>query len=139
MSADAQAPRTVVGELASTLLYNREMAVKLPAPGESFALQESELTQSELQRLQELGAIKRVDREYCRSDSGSRYTRSRWQTVAHVHEWVEAQFGDVPECPGKGCRATGIRCLEPGERYSCTNESCPETFGPETATELIGR
>ncbi|WP_181693263.1 hypothetical protein [Natronomonas sp. LN261] len=131
--------RHIEQDFANMLRYNREMAMKLPDAERTFALQETNLSKSELQKLHQAGAIDRVERERSVCETGVTYRRWRWQTVDRVAAWIEDYFDDAPECPGEDCYSTGVRCLEPRERYTCSNDGCTETFGPDVARELIGR
>jgi len=125
---------------ASLLTYNREMALSLPAPDEDFALAESSLSLSSIKRLEKAGVVRRLDRERVSDNGGQDYLRWRWETTEPAYEWIQRHFDtDAPECPAEDCHSTGVRCLEPQERYACSNDDCAETFGPETARELIGR
>jgi len=139
MSSTTPTNRRIERNFASLLRHNREMAMKFPDAEQTFALQEVGLSKSELQKLHQDGAIDRVERERSVCATGAEYRRWRWQTVDRVADWVDDYFGDVPECPAEDCYSTGVRCLEPRERYACSNDDCGETFGPETARELIGR
>ena len=125
---------------ASLLTHNREMALALPAAEEDFALAEVSLSQSELKRLETAGVIRRLDRERVSDNNGQIYVRWRWETTEPAYEWIQRYFdADAPECPGDECHSTGVRCLDPQERYCCVDDDCQATFGPETAKELIER
>jgi hypothetical protein len=117
-----------VGNFQSPALNSYpEAALQLPPAGETWTRDDIDVPRGALKRFSQAGVIEKAGR-----DDHNRY---RWRTVVGVVEWVEDHIAGRSYTPC-GC-STGIRTLEAGETYSCTNDDCDETFGRETAMEVM--
>jgi hypothetical protein len=122
MSTPQQVGRTA----AATLMGRPDAALKLPPASDGAWLRaDIGIEQSALSAFHQAGAIEAV---------GSDGNRNRWQTKQGVAEWVEDKIAGRTTTPC-GC-STGIRTIEPGT-YTCRNDDCDETFGRETAEEVV--
>ena len=61
-----------------------------------------------------------------------------WEPADGVREWIEHNVDLRGECPAADCDSRGVKNLGDGE-FTCTNDDCPETFGRETAEEVLRR
>lgn len=113
-------------EIFWTLRSYQAAAVALPHPDETWEAREvdDELTR-QLKRFNARGIIEIAER--------SRPHRYKWQTKRSVWPVVQ-QFRDQGNWTP--CGHKGIRNLGDGE-FSCCNDNCEETFGRETAEEVV--
>ena len=133
MSADAESPsldarptRTAINNLR----VNKAAALRLPDPTDSLpqaALYEC-LSASEFYQFRSAGILEKRGRD----DEGRRL----WGVPPRVDRWI-AENVDTTTTPC--ANATGFRCVEAGETYTCTENDCDCRFGRETALEVVGR
>jgi hypothetical protein len=111
----------------------RQAALALPPHGETWTTADVDpLDSGAVKSFHVGGVIARVERQY----DGANV----WETEPGIHEWVHEHFHSDATCPGtdtRSCPATGIRCLEAGECYTCTDPNCEARFGPTTARRLL--
>lgn len=122
----------------SVLRSRRDAAMRLPPHGEPFAIAEVGIEQGDILAFKQQGIVSQHDYERVRTgnpDSYSTNRRTLWMTSRRVHDWIQANMGDLTECPGEDCHATGIVNL--GDGFTCSNDRCDARFGRETAKELI--
>ena len=125
-SLDARPTRTAINNLRA----NKAAALRLPAPTDSLpqaALYEY-LSASEFYQFREVDILEKRGRD----DEGRRL----WGVPPRVDRWI-AENVDTTTTPC--ANATGFRCVEAGETYTCTTEACDCRFGRETALEVVGR
>ena len=125
-SVDARPTRSVI----NTLKPNKAAALRLPAPSEprpQAALYER-LSTSEFYQFRSAGILEKRGRD----DEDRRL----WGVPPRVDRWIRENV-DTETTP---CgNATGVRCVEAGETYTCTDDECDCRFGRETAAEVVGR
>ena len=123
----------ISGSQYYSLEGRRQAALALPPHGETWTTADVELLDSgAVKSFHVGGVIARVERQY----DGANV----WETEPGIHEWVHEHFDSAATCPGtdtRSCPATGIRCLEAGECYTCTDPDCEARFGPATARRLL--
>jgi len=117
--------------LPGWLQAHRRVALALPDPEEEWRAPDvPDRVSKTLRALRQKGAIVRVRREEyddCRSKYGV------YRTVERVDRWITA---NIPVLPG-GCQHGGIRCVESGETYTCSEGDCDVRFNRETAQERM--
>ncbi len=123
----------ITGSQYYSLEGRRQAALALPPHGETWTTADVEaLDSGAVKSFHIAGVIARVEREY----DGANV----WETEPGIHEWVQTHFNSEATCPGTGtrsCPATGVRCLESCEVYTCTDPDCGARFGPTTARRLL--
>lgn len=65
---------------------------------------------------------------------------NKWMTAPSIYPWITEHLTGHSTCPGADgadCQDTGIRCLEAGERYTCTDPDCEARFGAAAAREIM--
>ena len=130
MSADAESPsldarptRTAINNLRA----NKAAALRLPAPTDSLpqaALYEY-LSASEFYQFRSAGILEKRGRD----DEDRRL----WGVPPRVNRWIRENV-DTETTPC--ANATGFRCVEAGETYTCTDDGCGCRFDRETALEV---
>ena len=124
-SPDTRPTRTVINNLR----VNKAAALRLPDPSEprpQAALYER-LSTSEFYQFREAGILEKRGRD----DEGRRL----WGVPPRVDRWI-AENVDTTTTPCEN--ATGFRCVEAGEVFTCTDDECECRFGRETALEVVG-
>ena len=122
-SLDARPTRTAINNLR----VNKAAALRLPDPSEprpQAALYEY-LSTSEFYQFREAGILEKRGRD----DDGRRL----WGVPPRVDRWI-AENVDTTTTPCEN--ATGFRCVEAGETYTCTDDDCDCRFDRETALEV---
>ena len=122
----ARPTRTIV----TTIRANKAAALRLPAPSDprpQAALFEH-LSTSEFYQFREAGILEKRGRD----DEGRRL----WGVPPRVDRWI-AENIDIETTPC--ANATGVRCVEAGETFTCTDGECDCRFDRETAAEVVGR
>ena len=140
MTAHRGAP--VTREAMNRLRCNRETALRLPEPGDDWALSETDMEDKDFYLVRELGLISSIGDERVRvaaerDHGGGNYIRKRWTTDPDAYRWIQDNLGDVTECPAEGCHATGITNPKGVDGYRCTNDECDEELTEAQARELI--
>lgn len=126
------ADNTPIRDLSTWFLFNRQVALALPAPDAEWTVRDvPEIDHTVTNRLHKNGAIERVGRTRQTND---RTTATIWQTDAATHAWVHEHIERTHETP---CGNSGVRCIDPGETFSCTDDDCDCRFGRETALEVM--
>ena len=119
----ARPTRTIVNNLR----VNKAAALRLPAPSDprpQAALFEH-LSTSEFYQFREVGILEKRGRD----DEDRRL----WGVPPRVDRWIRENV-DIETTPCES--ATGVRCVEAGEVFTCTDEACDCRFGRETALEV---
>ena len=122
-SVNARPTRTVINNLR----VNKAAALRLPDPTEprpQAALYER-LSTSEFYQFRSAGILEKRGRD----DEGRRL----WGVPPRVDRWIRENV-DTTTTPCEN--ATGFRCVEAGEVFTCTDDECDCRFGPETALEV---
>ena len=122
----ARPTRTTINNLR----VNKAAALRLPAPSDPrprAALYEH-LSTSEFYQFRCAGILEKRGRD----DEGRRL----WGVPPRVDRWI-AENIDIETTPCES--ATGVRCVEAGETFTCTDDDCDCRFGRETAAEVVGR
>ena len=133
MSTTNQPGKSIVRRLQ----WHPQTAYKLPSPDEAepqAALRER-MSLSEFRLCTNIGAlVKAEDLAEDPTTDASGYT---WTTPEHVHEWIAERIDEPTTTP---CgNSTGVRCVESGETYTCTDDDCDCRFDRATAEEVLGR
>lgn len=129
MSATDQSP---IRDLATWFRFNRQVALALPEPDTEWTVREvPEIDHTVTNRLNKNGAIERVGRTPQCKD---RTSVTIWTTDSGTYEWVQEHIERTNETP---CGNSGVRCIEAGETFSCTDADCDCRFGPDTAREVM--
>jgi len=117
--------------LTGYLRANRRVALALPDPEQEWCARDvPDRVSTTLRTLQAKGAIVRVgEGQYTdwKTDYGV------YQTVERVDRWITE---NIPLLPG-GCQHGGIRCVESGALYTCSEADCDVRFNRETAQERM--
>jgi hypothetical protein len=58
-----------------------------------------------------------------------------WSMEERAYEYLHENY-ERPTTTPCGC-SNGIQTITAGEEYTCRNDACSETFGPDTAREVI--
>lgn len=104
-------------------------ALKLPPAGDKWLRIDTEIDHAALVAFHKSGVVEKLHR--CDDNP----TRAYWETAQGVYEYAQDRFGDLDTTP---CgHATGVRTLEAGETYTCTDESCDCRMNRETALEVV--
>lgn len=108
-----------------------EAAAKLPEHPEEWYNRDVDLTVAQLEKFREAGVIQTVRVDYDRS------TRPYvWKTYPGVPRYAKRWLENQERTPCDN--ATGIRCVESGEVYTCTDDECDCRMDRETAEEVVG-
>jgi transposase-like protein len=121
---------------ANFLGAHRDLALRLYRTDETFSIGECDLSEIDLRRLSEIGLIERTGAWATNSTGEHSWPVREWAIADGVTEWIGDRFDGAGDCPNADCEATGIKNLGDGE-FTCSNEDCPETFGRETALEVV--
>jgi hypothetical protein len=108
---------------------------QLPDPDETCTLAEliDRIGYSTCYRFRAAGVIeKRRDVQFDSDYDTSGYL---WSVPEHVHKWAR-EHTDVENLTPCGS-ATGIRCVEAGEVYTCTADHCDCEMTREEALEVV--
>jgi hypothetical protein len=103
-----------------------------PAPGVPLATLKEDLDTSTLYSFMTAGILQKRYRVH--QDPRYKGRGHLWGTAANCYRWVEENIESTLTPCGN---ATGVRCVESGETYTCTDESCDCRFDRETAAEVI--
>jgi len=117
--------------LPGWLQAHRRVALALPDPEREWCARDvPDRVSTTLRTLRTKGAIVRVGKgQYTdwKTDYGV------YQTVERVDRWITE---NIPLLPG-GCQHGGIRCVESGALYTCSEADCDVRFNRETAQERM--
>lgn len=118
-----------IGRLQGGFLQlHPDAAHELPEPDENWQWKDVDIEDSLLAQFSARDIIQKENRTWqCWT----------WTTPRHVHEYIQSQI-QIPDITTAECGHTGIHNLG-DDRYTCANEDCEETFGRETAREVIQR
>jgi hypothetical protein len=117
----------------------RTAALKLPAPGEDWALAEVSLEHAELQHMTRVGAVNHAGTEIVTvGEDGDNSKRNRWKTDPAVYQWIQKNLASTPECPAEGCHATGVTNPKGEEGYTCSNGECDVSLTRQEALDILG-
>lgn len=135
-------PSIITPNAKRRLRANREAALSVPCPEETWALRESSLSKGQFRLLEVLGVIRAVETERVkvaseREDGGGNYLRNRWQTDRDAWDWIIDNLHDKRECPEPDCHATGMRNPRDADGYRCTSDSCDRTLSRAEAEQLL--
>ena len=114
----------------NTIRANKAAALRLPAPTEPQprCVLYERTSCSQFNLFREVGVVAKRGHD---ADG-----RQLWGVPPQIHRWI-AKNVDIETTPC-GC-STGVRCVESGETYTCTDDECDCRFGRETALEVVGR
>jgi hypothetical protein len=106
------------------------VALALPDPEQEWRAGDvPDRVSKTLRALCEKGAIVRIRQEQysdCQSKLGV------YRTVERVDRWITEHIPVLP-----GCQHGGVRCVESGTTYTCSEPDCDERFNRETARERM--
>jgi hypothetical protein len=115
------------------LKANPQVALALPAPEETWFFRELDsLTHRDIHTLSNCNVVERDSIEFRDHQGNSKIIR--WRVVPAAYDFIERRVSAPSLTP---CGHRGVRCLDAGERYTCTDDSCEATFGRETAREVL--
>jgi hypothetical protein len=128
------APRDQLSATVVNLLrMHKHAAFSLPAPEERERLGtiRDRIGHSTVAQFQFDGIL--VQRERL----GTEYVTDGhwWSMEERAHAYLHENY-ERPTATPCGC-TNGIQTVTAGEEYTCQNENCTETFGPDTAREVI--
>ena len=114
----------------NTIRANKAAALRLPAPTEPQPRRVlyERTSCSQFNVFREAGILEKRGRD----DEGRRL----WGVPPRVDRWI-AENIDIETTPC--ANATGVRCVEAGELFTCTDDECDCRFDRETAAEVVGR
>jgi hypothetical protein len=127
-------PATLNPGQVTMLRMNKYAAFQLPAPdnGVRISCLEDRIGHQLVYRFRSAGIVVPVgDIGDEHPDSDGQY----WAMSADSHAYLHENY-DEPTGTPCGC-SSGFRTVTAGEEYTCQNENCTETFGPDTAREVI--
>jgi hypothetical protein len=118
---------------------HRAAALKLPEPGEDWALAEVSLSHADLQQMHRLEAVRHAGTEIVEvGENGDNSKRNRWETDPDVYGWIQNELASTPECPADGCHATGVTNPKDAEGYTCSNDECDVSLTRQEALDILG-
>lgn len=117
-------------EFDSSVLHRyRFEALKLPPAEKRWLRIEIGLSHAALVAFHKAGVVEKLYRDETTP------SRAYWQTAQGVHGYAQNRFGDLDTTP---CgNATGVRTLEAGETYTCTDDACSCRMDRETAEAVV--
>lgn len=114
---------------ASALRRRFEDAVKLPPHGEEWLGKEVGIGGGAIRLFSQVGVIQKCG--YEDDDTYAHY----WETKQGVRDWLESRIENRDTTP---CgHATGIRTIEAGTTFTCTDDSCDCRMDRETAEAIF--
>lgn len=129
MSVQSTPTKTVVNLLRT----HKAAAFKLPEPDDGIRLEElrDRIGHALVYRFREWDIIQRGDP----LGDDDEYEGHWWYTNRTAYAYLHENY-DEPTLTPCGC-SNGVRCVTAGEVYTCQNDNCDETFGRETAEEVV--
>lgn len=120
---------------ATTFLQNNpDIAFNIPDAGQPWRVERLPIAHRGLMELKQRGLIRRGPRQ-ATGDGDSSHTYRIWWTKPATARAIAA-LDEPPTCP-EGCYATGVRCLEAGELYTCLTDDCGCRFGRDRAQAIL--
>jgi len=130
------ARETLDRDIGSLLMMQKTLALKLLDAPDPFVICQTDIGPAEISKLHAFGIVRQVGRW---QPAGRRAgDRNVWAVDDGIRGWIrEHVTATLETCPREGCRATGIKTLDPdADRYTCNDDECAIEFGAETAREL---
>lgn len=113
---------------AQILNFNRQLALALPAPDESWTPAEApDIVQRNVRRLLANDLVEVVARH-----TNPKQKTHRYRTKPAVYEWIQTHIDPPRTWP---CGHAGFRNIPDGG-YACQRDDCDAEFNRETAQEV---